>query len=189
MIKPKLRLTDKLALLVACFLLLAVPAYAAITIANNTKWVQNMENPDIVKQAGADAVAPYASVTTEGQYVRIDFKSYVGDQIVYDEILKVVNTSATKSYSVKLQGLSTSTGPNISKMLMRIYLDGASGYVEYDHSATPTVGYESTGNVTIAAGGSNFKGVKLEVTVDPGTTPDGSQVDTTMFLDVVSNPV
>jgi len=172
----------------ALLMLLALASFAAaaVTITNITEWhVQSAGTPPIVKVKGADVDDNLVSVTTttagDGtNRTIITIKGYTGDPTKYDEVIKICNKDASKSYNVKLVYQGVLSGGWTYVKYLKLWL-GEAGPLTID--GTTSEG-ESIGPVTVAPGA--CVSVAAEVLVTPDA-PTGSDL-VTVLVDVVSTP-
>ncbi|MGB9709364.1 hypothetical protein [Infirmifilum uzonense] len=162
--------------------LLAITAFAAaaVTLTNITEWHIKAQNPPIVKVAGVDT-GKLANVTTSSandgtNRTVITLTGFTGDPTHYDEVLKICNKDASKSYNVQLVYKQVLSGDWTYVQYLKLWL-GSSGPITITSSG-------ATGTATATVGPSSCVSVPAEVLVKPNA-PTGTEL-ISIEVDVVS---
>ncbi|WP_052883720.1 hypothetical protein [Infirmifilum uzonense] len=162
--------------------LLAITAFAAaaVTLTNITEWHIKAQYPPIVKVAGADTgtlVTVTTSSASDGtNRTVITLTGFTGDPTRYDEVLKICNKDASKSYTVQLVYKQVLSGDWTYVQYLKLWL-GSSGPITITSSV-------ATGTATATVGPSSCVSVPAEVLVKPNA-PTGTEL-ISIEVDVVS---
>jgi len=167
-------------------------AAAAITLTNITEWhVQTPGTPPVVKVKGADVDSNLLSVSTNTasdgtNRTVITIKGYTGDPTKYDEVIKICNKDASRTFSVSLKYNGTLGGGWTYVKYLKLWLRTPSGQLigPLTINSGTSVG-TSIGPVNVAP--NSCVSVPAEVLVDASTPSSQWNTDLiTIEVDVVS---